>query len=99
MEKLLEIFKDLSQKDLKHFKILLQSCAQRRRLREIPSTSLEMAGRLELVELMVETYSKWTVELTMEVLEDMNWTHLVKKLSDCSSASEGKSSLKQMEEI
>ncbi|KAF3839494.1 hypothetical protein F7725_018211 [Dissostichus mawsoni] len=61
-EKLLETLEDLSDGELENFK---------RGLQRISSQRLETAGRVEIVDLMVEIYGQQSMELTMEILKKM----------------------------
>ncbi|KAK1895677.1 NACHT LRR and PYD domains-containing protein 1 like [Dissostichus eleginoides] len=61
-EKLLETLKDLSDGELENFK---------RGLQRISSQRLETAGRVEIVDLMVEIYGQQSMEVTMEILKKM----------------------------
>ncbi|XP_033981930.1 uncharacterized protein LOC117479027 [Trematomus bernacchii] len=61
-EKLLETLQDLSDGELEKFK---------RGLQRISSQRLETAGRVEIVDLMVEIYGQQSMELTTEILKKM----------------------------
>ncbi|XP_074508767.1 uncharacterized protein LOC141778417 [Sebastes fasciatus] len=89
-EKLLETLKDLSDGELEKFKRVLQYIKMEKSLPIIPRRRMEMADRVRMVELMVETYGQQSVEVTREVFKKMNRTDLVERLSDISSGSKEK---------
>ncbi|KAL7393705.1 hypothetical protein ABVT39_014808 [Epinephelus coioides] len=90
MEKLLETLKDLSYGELEQFKHLLQCTTMKKDLPKISSQRMEMADRDEIVELMVEIYGEQSVEVTREVLMEMNRTDLAEGLPEISSGSKEK---------
>ncbi|XP_053182844.1 apoptosis-associated speck-like protein containing a CARD [Scomber japonicus] len=86
--KLLETLEELSFNEIEQFKWLLQHL-QRKDLSKIPRDRIEMVDRVDLVELMVEFCGQQSVEVTREVLKEMNRMDLVWSLSDISSPSKG----------
>ncbi|XP_078027614.1 uncharacterized protein LOC117265273 isoform X7 [Epinephelus lanceolatus] len=97
MEKLLETLKDLSYGELEQFKHVLQRTRMKKDLPEISSQRMEMADRDEIVELMVEIYGEQSVEVTREVLMEMNRTDLAERLPEISSGSKGSSGSSELE--
>lgn len=83
---LLETLNDLSSEELDRFKSLIE-------LEEdfppISRRRLKVANEKDTVELMVETYSRGSVEFTKKVLTKMNRTDLVQRLSDITSGIKG----------
>ncbi|XP_071325364.1 uncharacterized protein [Trachinotus anak] len=77
-EKLLETLKELTYRELEEFKWLLQH-------KGIPRSRLEMADRVDIVDLMVQAYGEQSVEVTREVLMEMNRIDLEQRLSEISS--------------
>ncbi|XP_045901969.1 uncharacterized protein LOC123968962 isoform X2 [Micropterus dolomieu] len=96
-EKLLETLEYLSDRDLKKFNRVLQYTNIKEGLPRIPRHRMEMADRVETVELMVEIYGQQSVEVTREVLKKMSRTDLAQKLSDISSGSKGPSRSLELE--
>ncbi|XP_073341134.1 uncharacterized protein [Pagrus major] len=93
---LLENLKSLSHTKLNKFRWLLQFTHFQRSLPEInwllTRRELNSADRAELlVHLLVETCGQQSVEVTKEVLMDMNRTDLVQRLSEASSGLKGPS--------
>nr|XP_046255932.1 uncharacterized protein LOC124064998 isoform X3 [Scatophagus argus] len=85
---LLKTLSDLSHKGLEKFKWLLQFAYFQRSLPQIPLSLLCSADRADLlVDLMVE--NQQAVEVTKEVLMDMNRTDLVQRLSESSPRPKG----------
>ncbi|KAL3980140.1 beta-galactoside alpha-2,6-sialyltransferase (sialyltransferase 2) [Sarotherodon galilaeus] len=84
IKKLLDTLEDLSFSELEHFKRVLQQRVT------ISASQLETADGADVVKLMVQTCGDESVEVTMEVLTDMNRTDLVLRLSEGSSPSKGK---------
>ncbi|XP_034057097.1 uncharacterized protein LOC117536366 [Gymnodraco acuticeps] len=90
-EKLLETLEDLSHGELEKFK---------RGLQRISSQRLETAGRVEIVDLMVEIYGQQSMEVTMEILEKMKEDYgLEQKLSNITLGSKGASRSLDLEGI
>ena len=90
-ELLLETLNDLSYEEQKNFAWFLQFTFFQRSLPQIPwSRLLEEDMAVSLVDVMVEEYGQKSVEVTREVLMDMNRTDLVQRLSETSSELEGK---------
>ncbi|XP_037642068.1 uncharacterized protein LOC119497756 isoform X2 [Sebastes umbrosus] len=90
-EKLLETLKDLNDGELEKFKHVLQYTKMEKSLPIIPRRRMEMADRVGIGKLMVETYGQQSVEVTREVFKKMNRRDLVERLSDISSGSKGPS--------
>ncbi|KAL7394009.1 hypothetical protein ABVT39_019294 [Epinephelus coioides] len=93
MEKLLETLKDLSYGELEQFKHVLQRTRMKKDLPKISSQRMEMADR----DVMVESYGDQSVEVTREVLMEMNRTDLAERLSEISSGSKGPSRSLELE--
>lgn len=55
----------------------------------IPSSRLENADMLDLVDLMLQTYNQQSVEVTKKVFRAINRNDLVQTLLDTSSESKG----------
>ncbi|XP_049901707.1 uncharacterized protein LOC126391181 isoform X7 [Epinephelus moara] len=91
MEKLLETLKDLSYGELEQFKHVLQHTTMKKGLPKISSQRMEMADRDEIVKLMVEIYGEQSVEVTREVLMEMNMTDMAERLLEISLGSKGPS--------
>ncbi|XP_037642050.1 uncharacterized protein LOC119497753 isoform X3 [Sebastes umbrosus] len=89
-EKLLETLKDLSDGELEKFKRVLQYIKMEKSLPIIPRRRMEMADRVGIVELMVQTYGQQSVEVTREVFKKIDRRDLVERLSDISSGSKEK---------
>ena len=90
-ELLLETLNDLSYEEQKNFAWFLQFTFFQRSLPQIPWSRLLEEDMAELVvDVMVEKYSQKSVEVTREVLMDMNRADLVQRLSETSSGLEGK---------
>ncbi|XP_078027599.1 uncharacterized protein LOC117265274 isoform X7 [Epinephelus lanceolatus] len=87
MEKLLEILKDLSYGELEQFKHVLQRTTMKKDLPKISSQRMEMA----------EIYGDQSVEVTREVLMEINRTDLAERLSEISSGSKGPSRSLELE--
>jgi len=81
-EKLLETLEDLSDGELEKFK---------RGLQRISSQRLETAGRVEIVDLMVEIYGQQSMEVTTDLLKKMKEDDygLEQKLSNITLGSKG----------
>ena len=87
-EKLFETLEELRFWEFLQFKEVLQEL---RRQKDLPRVQIERTySTVDLVELMVEICGQQSVEVTMEVLNKMNRTDLVQRLSDTSSGSKGK---------
>ncbi|XP_071325390.1 uncharacterized protein [Trachinotus anak] len=96
-EKLLETLEDLSHEELKAFKWLLQHTETMRGLPGIPKHQLEMAQRVDVVDLIVQTYGEQSVEVTREVLMKINRIDLEQRLSEISSGPKGPSRSLELE--
>ncbi|XP_068592430.1 uncharacterized protein [Cebidichthys violaceus] len=90
-EKLLETLEDLSYGELEQFKHVLQRTRMKKGLPRMSRQRMETADKHEIVELMMEIYKQQSVEVTSDVLMEMNRRDLVKRLSDFSSGSKGPS--------
>ncbi|XP_076742268.1 uncharacterized protein LOC112431631 [Maylandia zebra] len=84
-EKLLEMLEDLKKEELKKFKWFLRDRDFLVELQPIPESQLEKASTCDLVDLVVQTYTEKSVEVTKKVLKKINRNDLVQKLSDSSS--------------
>ncbi|XP_025766934.1 uncharacterized protein LOC100692820 [Oreochromis niloticus] len=78
---LLETLEDLSERDLKEFKLFLQFTCFRKSLPQI----LQIPHRREIVNVMVDKWGHQSVEVIREVLTNMQRTDLVQRLSESSS--------------
>lgn len=87
-ELLLETLNELSYEERKNFKWFLQFRFFQRSLPQISLLQTEDSADL-LVDLMMEKCGQKSVELTKEVLMDMNKTDLVQRLSESSSGPKG----------
>ncbi|XP_068591178.1 uncharacterized protein [Cebidichthys violaceus] len=96
-EKLLETLEDLSYGELEQFKHILQRTRMKKGLPRMSRQRMETADRHEIVELMMEIYKQQSVEVTSDVLMEMNRRDLVKRLSDFSSGSKGPSGSLELE--
>ncbi|XP_075962761.1 uncharacterized protein LOC142965619 isoform X2 [Anarhichas minor] len=96
-EKLLETLEDLSYGELEEFKLVLQRTRMKKGLPGMSRQRMETADRDEIVKLMMEIYRQQSVEVTSEVLMEMNRSDLVKRLSDFSSGSKGPSGSLELE--
>nr|XP_029138622.1 uncharacterized protein LOC110004460 [Labrus bergylta] len=86
---LLETLEELGSGDLEKFKHALLHTKMKEGLPKIPKDQVETADKDEIVKLMVEIYGQRCVEVTEDILEMMNRTDLVGKLSERSSVSKG----------
>ncbi|XP_074508795.1 uncharacterized protein LOC141778429 [Sebastes fasciatus] len=91
IELLLETLKDLSDKELEWFKVVLSKAYFDRRY--IPWWQLKTTDMQDTVFLMVLTDGQQSVEKTKEILKTMNRTDLVQRLSDSSSGPKKKHSV------
>ncbi|KAL7395668.1 hypothetical protein ABVT39_021041 [Epinephelus coioides] len=83
-ELLLNIFLDLGDNELKHFHWHLQQADNQESL-FIPKCQLEKADRLDTVNLMMQTFSTSTREVTVKILRKIKRNDLVLRLSNNSS--------------
>ncbi|KAM8734422.1 uncharacterized protein AB9X84_023225 isoform 2-T2 [Acanthopagrus schlegelii] len=90
---LLETLNNLSYKELGEFKEILPSIISKKVLPDISSMWSYGADRADMVNEMVHTYGQQSVELTREVLMDMERTDLVQRLSKPSSGLKDKHSV------
>ncbi|XP_049439530.1 uncharacterized protein LOC125893087 isoform X2 [Epinephelus fuscoguttatus] len=82
-ERLLETLSDLSDRELEKFKWLLQFTFFQRSLELISWREVQWTYNVnELVDVMVEKFGQQSVEVTVEVLMDMNRSDLMRKLSE-----------------
>ncbi|XP_034730276.1 apoptosis-associated speck-like protein containing a CARD [Etheostoma cragini] len=86
-EKLSETLEALSYGELEQFKHILQHTRMKKGLPRFSRQRMEMADRDEMVELMMEIYNQRSVEVTMEVLIEMNRRDLVQRLLETRSGS------------
>ncbi|CAI5661642.1 unnamed protein product [Oreochromis niloticus] len=91
-EIVLEPLSCLTQRDLQKFRLLLQLTCFKKELPQIESEYTETKD--ELVDQMVDKLGQQSVEVTMEVLRDMNRPDLVLRLSELSKEQEPKRRLK-----
>uniref|UniRef100_A0A668UH28 Pyrin domain-containing protein n=1 Tax=Oreochromis aureus TaxID=47969 RepID=A0A668UH28_OREAU len=73
---------DLKKDELEKFKWFLRDRDVLVELQPIPESRLEKASTCDLVDLMVQTYTEKSVEVTKKVLKKINRNDLVQKLSD-----------------
>ncbi|XP_074539674.1 uncharacterized protein LOC141800787 isoform X2 [Halichoeres trimaculatus] len=86
-ELLLETLHCLSGRELSEFKEFLKQIVSKQGLKAISLyMRIDKGDGEKIVDLMMETYGQQSVELTREVLEEMNRTDLVQMLSESSSA-------------
>lgn len=69
---LLETLNDLGEEDIKTFKWFLQQVELLEGFPTIPKSHLDMADRLDTLDLIVQTYSEHSVEVTKNVLTKIN---------------------------
>uniref|UniRef100_A0A3B4UCI0 Pyrin domain-containing protein n=1 Tax=Seriola dumerili TaxID=41447 RepID=A0A3B4UCI0_SERDU len=81
-EKLLKTLEHLKGEEFKKFKWHLQDSDIQEGLPCIPPCRLENTDVLELVDLMMQTYSQQTVEVTKRVYRKINRNDLVHILSE-----------------
>ncbi|XP_059195278.1 uncharacterized protein LOC131976321 isoform X2 [Centropristis striata] len=91
LQKILETLEDLNYEELVKFKRLLQQTEMEKGFPRIPRHRMKKAEGGEVAELMVETYGQQSVEVTREVLEEMNRRDLVQRFSEITLGSEGPS--------
>ncbi|KAK9514205.1 hypothetical protein VZT92_027688 [Zoarces viviparus] len=96
-KKLLETLQDLNYEDLEKFKHVLQYTTIKKGLPRIPRQRLETADRDKMVKLMMETYGEQSVEVTEEVLKEMNRKDLVERLSELTLGLSGPSGSLELE--
>lgn len=89
-EKLLATLEDLDYEEFKEFKSLLQQSDTTIDLLIKHKHPTTLAQRVDVVELMVQTYGEQSVEVTREILKKMNRSDLELRLSETSSGSKGK---------
>ncbi|KAM8734420.1 uncharacterized protein AB9X84_023224 isoform 2-T2 [Acanthopagrus schlegelii] len=98
-ERLLDVLAQLKQQEFKEFKWFLQNSDILTGLPGIPRHRLEEGDMFDVVDLMQQTYSQQSVELTKKVLMDMERTDLVERLSKPSSGLKGPSRDLEHEDI
>ena len=86
----MEILNDLIDMELEEFKNILQSTVSKKNLPNISRMLRRIIDRANIVNEMVHTYGQQSVELTWEVLMDMNRTDPLQRLSKPSSGLKGK---------
>ena len=79
-ERLLNVLAQLKQEEFKEFKWFLQDSDILTDLPCIPRQRLEKGDMLDVVDLMLQTYSQQSVELTKKVLQKIHRNDLVQKL-------------------
>ncbi|KAM8735552.1 uncharacterized protein AB9X84_023968 [Acanthopagrus schlegelii] len=79
-EKLLNVLEQLKQQEFKEFKWFLQDSDILTGLPGIPHHRLEEGDMLDVVDLMLQTYSQQSVELTKKVFQKIQRNDLVQKL-------------------
>uniref|UniRef100_A0A671Y5Z2 FIIND domain-containing protein n=1 Tax=Sparus aurata TaxID=8175 RepID=A0A671Y5Z2_SPAAU len=95
-ELLLETLNDLSYEEQKTFTLFLQFTFFQRSLPQIYCWRLQKEDMAEsLVDVMMQKYGQKSVEVTREVLIEMNRTDLVQRLSETSSELEEKHSVEE----
>ncbi|XP_028280842.1 uncharacterized protein LOC114448224 isoform X3 [Parambassis ranga] len=83
LQRLLNLLEELTQDELKRFKWSLQGPDQRADRPGIPWGRLETADRLDLVNLMLQTYGQQqSVAVTRSVFREMSRMDLVQRMSD-----------------
>ncbi|KAM7421387.1 hypothetical protein PAMA_015494 [Pampus argenteus] len=93
-ELLLETLNVLGSQELNDFKWILQFLEFKRGLQFIPWIQVKLTeSTAVLVDLMVETYGRQSVEVTKEVFVEMKRTDLVQRLSEASSGPKVKHSV------
>ncbi|XP_073341133.1 uncharacterized protein [Pagrus major] len=90
---LFETLNDLSDKELKKFKKILQSIVSQKNLLDISWVLSFAADTADIVNQMVQIYGQQSVELTREVFMDMKRTDLVQRLSKPSTGLKEKHSV------
>uniref|UniRef100_A0A3P9BT73 Pyrin domain-containing protein n=1 Tax=Maylandia zebra TaxID=106582 RepID=A0A3P9BT73_9CICH len=80
--KLLEMLEDLKKEELEKFKWFLRDRDVLVELQPIPESRLEKASTCDLVDLVVQTYTEKSGEVTKKVFRKINRNDLVQKLSD-----------------
>ena len=86
-KRICETLNDLSSEEVENFKSLIELETG---FPLFSRKQLEVTKTQDLVELMVETYSRQYLELTKHVLKLMNRTDLVQRLIDTSTGTKGK---------
>uniref|UniRef100_A0A3P9DKX9 Pyrin domain-containing protein n=1 Tax=Maylandia zebra TaxID=106582 RepID=A0A3P9DKX9_9CICH len=81
-EKLLEMLEDLKKEELEKFKWFLRDRDVLVELQPISESKLEKASTCDLVDLVVQTYTEKSGEVTKKVFRKINRNDLVQKLSD-----------------
>ncbi|XP_035768420.1 NACHT, LRR and PYD domains-containing protein 9-like [Neolamprologus brichardi] len=76
-EKLFGMLEDLKKEELEKFKWFLRDRDVLVELQPIPKSRLEKASTCDLVDLMVQTYTEKSVEVTTKVLKKINRNDLV----------------------
>ncbi|KAI4812097.1 hypothetical protein KUCAC02_014952 [Chaenocephalus aceratus] len=86
-ERLLKMLEDLGQEEFNRFKWFLQYSEVLAGLPRISCSQLENSNILDLVDLMSQTYSQKSLEVTKKIFQKINRNDLVQKLSDIGSGS------------
>uniref|UniRef100_A0A4W6BSC6 Pyrin domain-containing protein n=1 Tax=Lates calcarifer TaxID=8187 RepID=A0A4W6BSC6_LATCA len=79
-EKLLKMLEHLKEEEFKGFKWYLEDSAVLPGPTCIPKSKLEKADKLDLVELMMQTYNQQCVEVTKRVFKKIKRNDLVQML-------------------
>ncbi|XP_035991410.1 uncharacterized protein LOC105924485 [Fundulus heteroclitus] len=95
-ELLLETLTNLNPVVLEKFKIFLKFTSFQKKLPEIPWSNLQWADCRSTVNLMLATYGQRCLEVTSQVLTDMNQTDLLAYLPEKSDGAEEKLSLEEL---
>ncbi|KAM4568364.1 uncharacterized protein V3H82_012564 isoform 2-T2 [Fundulus diaphanus] len=95
-ELLLETLTNLNPEDFEKFKIFLKFSSFQKKLPEIPWSDLERADCRSTVNVMLATYGQWCLEVTSQVLTDLNQTDLLEYLPEKSDGAEEKLSFEEL---
>ncbi|XP_027868359.1 uncharacterized protein LOC114141757 [Xiphophorus couchianus] len=95
-ELLLETLMDLNHSDLGSFKIFLNFESFQNKFPQISWSDLRKSNCKNVVDLLMSTYGQQCLEVTRQVLTDMNRTDLLEKLPEKSCGSEEKLSVEEL---
>ena len=84
------MLEDLGQEEFNKFKWFLQCSDVLAGLPRMTCSRLENSNILHLVDLMLQTYSQRSLEVTKKIFQKINRNDLVQQLSDIGSGSNGK---------
>ncbi|XP_048857977.1 NACHT, LRR and PYD domains-containing protein 10-like [Brienomyrus brachyistius] len=77
---LLDCLKDLSDDELKEFKLRLP---ENKELKPLPKGQMKTSGRTDFAEMMMNSYSKaGALKVTLEILKKMNLNDLAQRLKE-----------------